>query len=112
MNDITVILNGQKIAERVEGRRTLADFLREQQGLTGTHLGCEHGVCGACTILMDGVPVRSCIAFAAAADGSEIRTIEGFEDDEALAIIRQRSEERRVGTECVCAGKVRWSQYD
>jgi carbon-monoxide dehydrogenase small subunit len=89
MNDITVILNGQKVAERVEGRRTLADFLREQQGLTGTHLGCEHGVCGACTILMDGVPVRSCIAFAAAADGSEIRTIEGFDDDEVMAIIRQ-----------------------
>ena len=89
MNDITVIVNGHRITERVEGRRTLADFLREHQGLTGTHLGCEHGVCGACTVLMDGNPVRSCIAFAAAADGSKVRTIEGFDDDEVMAVIRQ-----------------------
>jgi len=89
MNDITVIVNGEKVDERVEGRRSLADFLRENLGLTGTHLGCEHGVCGACTVLMDGVPVRSCITFAAAADGAEVRTIEGFDDDDVMAIIRQ-----------------------
>lgn len=89
MNDITVIVNGEKVSELVEGRRSLADFLRENQGLTGTHLGCEHGVCGACTVLMDDIPVRSCITFAAAADGSKVRTIEGFDDDEVMAIIRQ-----------------------
>jgi len=89
MNDIEVIVNGEKASARVEGRRSLADFLRENQGLTGTHLGCEHGVCGACTVLMDGVPVRSCITLAAAADGSEVRTIEGFDDDAVMTIIRQ-----------------------
>jgi carbon-monoxide dehydrogenase small subunit len=89
MNEITVTLNGEPVTDRVEGRRTLADFIREQQDLTGTHLGCEHGVCGACTILLDGVPVRSCITFAAAADGCDIRTIEGFDDDPTMAVIRQ-----------------------
>ncbi len=86
MNNITVTVNGNRVDDRVEGRRTLADFLRDNQGLTGTHLGCEHGVCGACTVLMDGNPVRSCIALAAAADGSEIRSIEGFDDDEVMAV--------------------------
>jgi carbon-monoxide dehydrogenase small subunit len=89
MNDVTITVNGEEASARVEGRRSLADFLRESQGLTGTHLGCEHGVCGACTVLMDGVPVRSCITLAAAADGSEVRTIEGFDEDAVMAIIRQ-----------------------
>jgi carbon-monoxide dehydrogenase small subunit len=89
MNEITVTLNGEPVTDRVEGRRTLADFIREQQDLTGTHLGCEHGVCGACTVLLDGVPVRSCITFAAAVDGCEIRTIEGFDEDPTMAVIRQ-----------------------
>ena len=65
-NAIALTLNGRTVTDRVEGRRTLADFLRDQQGLTGTHLGCEHGVCGACTVLIDDKPVRSCITFAAA----------------------------------------------
>jgi carbon-monoxide dehydrogenase small subunit len=89
MNEITVTLNGRKVTERVEGRCSIADFIREHQGLTGTHLACEHGVCGACTVLLDGRPVRSCISFAAAVDGSEIRSIEGLDDDEVMAIIRQ-----------------------
>jgi aerobic carbon-monoxide dehydrogenase small subunit len=89
MNDITMTLNGRRVSDRVEGRRTLADFLREQQGLTGTHLACEHGVCGACTVVLDGRIVRSCITFAAATDGSELETIEGFDDDPLMAVIRQ-----------------------
>lgn len=99
MNEISVTLNGETVCDRVEGRRTLADFIREQQGLTGTHLGCEHGVCGACTVEMDGRPVRSCIAFAAAADGCDVRTIEGFEEDELMAVIRQAFHEEH-GLQC------------
>ncbi len=99
MNEIGMTLNGRKVQDRVEGRCTLADFVREQQGLTGTHLGCEHGVCGACTVLMDGKPVRSCITFAAAADGSEVRTIEGFDDDKVMAVIRRAFSEEH-GLQC------------
>jgi carbon-monoxide dehydrogenase small subunit len=89
MNDITLTINGEAVHGRVEGRRSLVDFIREDQGLTGTHIGCEHGVCGACTVLLDGVPVRACITFAAAADGADVRTVEGFDDDDVMAIIRQ-----------------------
>jgi carbon-monoxide dehydrogenase small subunit len=98
-NDITLTLNGRKVSDRVEGRRTLADFVRDQQDLTGTHLGCEHGVCGACTILLDGKPVRSCITFAAATDGCDVRTIEGFDDDETMAVIREAFSEGH-GLQC------------
>jgi len=75
---ITVRINGQQRTESVEPRLTLADFLRERCRLTGTHLGCEHGVCGACTVLVDGAAVRSCLVFAVQVDGSEITTIEGI----------------------------------
>ena len=71
-----------------EPRTHLADFLREARLLTGTHLGCEHGVCGACTLLIDGAPSRSCIAYAVACDGADVRTIEGLEDDPAIARLR------------------------
>jgi len=82
--DITLRINGQAHAIAVEPRRTLADVIREDCGLTGTHLGCEHGVCGACTVIVDGAPVRSCLMFAVQADGAEIRTVEGLADGEAL----------------------------
>ena len=72
----------------VEPRTHLADFVRESQNLTGTHLGCEHGVCGACTILIDGVPVRSCITYAVACDGASVTTIEGLDDDEITTELR------------------------
>jgi aerobic carbon-monoxide dehydrogenase small subunit len=80
MNDVTVrlTLNGVPREATVEPRLTLADFLREQCRLTGTHLGCEHGVCGACTVLVDGAAVRSCLMFAVQADGAEVTTIEGI----------------------------------
>jgi carbon-monoxide dehydrogenase small subunit len=77
------------VSERVEDRCSLADFIRERQGLTGTHLGCEHGVCGACTVLVDGQPTRSCITLAAAVDGATVQTVEGFDDDRTMAVIRQ-----------------------
>ncbi len=75
---ISLAVNGTSYTEEVEVRLTLADFLRHQLGLTGTHLGCEHGVCGACTVLADGRSVRSCLMLAAQAGGAEITTIEGI----------------------------------
>lgn len=86
---IALVVNGQKVEAAVEPRTHLADFLRESQGLTGTNLGCEHGVCGACTIEIDGAPSRSCITYAVACDGSSVRTIEGFEDDPVMAQLRE-----------------------
>ncbi len=82
--DITLTINGQAHAVTVEPRRTLADVIREDCGRTGTHLGCEHGVCGACTVIVDGAPVRACLMFAVQADGTEIRTVEGLADGAAL----------------------------
>jgi carbon-monoxide dehydrogenase small subunit len=76
--DITLNVNGSDHDIRVEPRRTLADALRQDCGLTGTNVGCEHGVCGACTVLLDGVPVRSCLMFAVQAQGGELRTVEGL----------------------------------
>jgi carbon-monoxide dehydrogenase small subunit len=78
MGEIEVTVNGQAHRATVEPRVTLADFLREQCHLTGTHLGCEHGVCGACTVLVDGAAVRSCLMFAVQAVGTEVTTIEGI----------------------------------
>ena len=79
-HDITLAINGQAYAIRVEARRTLADAIREECGQTGTHLGCEHGVCGTCTVIVDGAPVRSCLMFAVQCDGAKIRTVEGLAD--------------------------------
>jgi carbon-monoxide dehydrogenase small subunit len=75
---ITVIVNGQPQTRTIEPRLLLSDFLRQDLGLTGTHVGCEHGVCGACTILCDGEPARSCIMLAAQADGHDVRTVESL----------------------------------
>ena len=75
---VKVTVNGQARGATVEPRMTLADFLRERCHLTGTHLGCEHGVCGACTVLVDGAAVRSCLVFAVQAEGAEVTTIEGL----------------------------------
>jgi aerobic carbon-monoxide dehydrogenase small subunit len=81
---ITAIINGAKHSATVEPRRSLVDFLRHDVGLVGTHVGCEHGVCGACTVMLNGRTVRSCLLFAAQADGAEVTTIEGIGTDEAL----------------------------
>ena len=87
--EVTLTVNGDRRTIRVVPRRTLADALREDCGLTGTHLGCEHGVCGACTILLDGNPVRSCLMFAMQADGVELRTVEGLAQGGKLHPLQQ-----------------------
>jgi len=87
--DITLTVNGRDFAVTVEPRRTLADTIRDDCGQTGTHIGCEHGVCGACTVLLDGEPVRSCLMFAVQAEGREIRTVEGLAAGGALSPLQQ-----------------------
>lgn len=89
MSRVTLTVNGAEVTADVAPRTHLADFLREDRLLTGTHIGCEHGVCGACTLLIDGAPARSCIAFAAACDGADVRTIEGLEDDPVIVRLRE-----------------------
>ena len=86
---LTTTVNGERRRAFVEPRLTLADFLRDQCGLTGTHLGCEHGVCGACTVLLDGKPIRSCLMFAVQAQDKEIRTVEGLAEGEDLHPLQQ-----------------------
>ncbi|MCY3789083.1 MAG: 2Fe-2S iron-sulfur cluster-binding protein [Gemmatimonadetes bacterium] len=86
---ISLTVNGEPVSATVEPRLQLADFLREHLLLTGTHLGCEHGICGACTVEIDGQIARSCIAYTVACDGAEVRTIEGFDDDAVMARIRR-----------------------
>jgi carbon-monoxide dehydrogenase small subunit len=82
--DIKLNINGRDYAVQAEPRRTLVDVIRDDCGQTGTHIGCEHGVCGACTILVDGEPVRSCLMFAVQADGKQIRTVEGLAKGDEL----------------------------
>ena len=82
--DITLTVNGRDYPVRVEPRRTLVDTIRDECGLTGTHIGCEHGVCGACTVILGGEAVRSCLMFAVQARGKEIRTVEGLADGATL----------------------------
>jgi carbon-monoxide dehydrogenase small subunit len=86
---ITLTINGRAHKITVEPRRTLADAIREDCGQTGTHIGCDHGVCGACTIIVDGAPVRSCLMFAVQADGKQIRTVEGLADGDKLHPMQQ-----------------------
>jgi aerobic carbon-monoxide dehydrogenase small subunit len=87
--DVTFTVNGDQRTIRVEPRRSLADALREDCCLTGTHLGCEHGVCGACTVLVDDQPVRSCLMFAVQAEGARVRTVEGLADGDKLHPLQQ-----------------------
>ena len=97
--DVTLTVNGKDYAIRVEPRRTLADALRDQCGLTGTNSGCEHGVCGSCTVIVDGDPVRSCLMFAVQAQGKQIRTIEGLADGDKLHPL-QRAFIEHHGLQC------------
>ena len=89
MTAIRIRINGSEVADEVPPRLSLADFLRERRNLTGTHLGCEHGVCGACTVLVDGDPARSCLTLAVACDERAVETIEGFAGDPILAALRR-----------------------
>ena len=96
---ITLNINGRDHAIQVEPRRTLADAIREDCGQTGTHIGCEHGVCGACTVIVNGEPVRSCLMFAAQADGKKIRTVEGLAKGDDLHPM-QRAFMEHHGLQC------------
>jgi carbon-monoxide dehydrogenase small subunit len=88
-HEITLIVNGRSHRLNVDPRRTLVDAIRDDCGQTGTHIGCEHGVCGACTVLLDGEPVRACLMFAVQADGRQIRTVEGLADGDQLHPLQQ-----------------------
>jgi aerobic carbon-monoxide dehydrogenase small subunit len=89
LHSIRVRVNGHQHELVVEARRTLADMLRHDLGYTGTHLGCEHGICGACTVLMDGSPVRACLVFGVQADGTDIATVEGLSAGDELSDLQQ-----------------------
>ena len=89
MHAICVTVNGRRHDLVVEARRTLADMLRHDLGYTGTHLGCEHGICGACTVILDGQPARACLVFGVQADGAQVRTVEGLADGERLSDLQQ-----------------------
>jgi carbon-monoxide dehydrogenase small subunit len=93
---ITVSVNGENHAAEVEPRLLLADFLRENLDLTGTHVGCEHGICGACTVLMNGDSVRSCLTFAVQADGTKIETVESLGDIDALGPLQEAFREKHA----------------
>jgi aerobic carbon-monoxide dehydrogenase small subunit len=99
MTAVTLDVNGKAVTADVEPRTSLADFLRNQQFLTGTHLGCEHGVCGSCTVMINDAPARSCIAFAVSLDGSRVRTIEGFETDAVMEKLREAFRQEH-GVQC------------
>jgi carbon-monoxide dehydrogenase small subunit len=90
---LSIELNGEKVVCDVEPRETLADFLRERRRLTATHLGCEHGACGACTVLVDGKTTRSCVRLAVMCDGSSVQTLEGFGDDKVMDVLRRHFHE-------------------
>ena len=96
---VELTVNGERVRLDVEPRRTLADALREDCGLTGTHLGCEHGVCGACTVLLDGDPVRSCLMFAVQAEGAAVRTVEGLAEGDEFHPL-QRAFMAHHGVQC------------
>jgi len=99
-HQITVTINGRRHVATVEGRTTLSDFLRMQAGYTGVHLGCEHGVCGACTILLEGEAVRACLMLAVQADGADITTVEGLADPEGTLHPVQQALRDEHGLQC------------
>ena len=100
LRKISVTVNGELHERTVESRVSLADFLRHELGLTGTHVGCEHGVCGACTIQIDGVPARACLTLAVQADGARIRTVEGLAPDSGGLSMLQQSFRRHHAIQC------------
>lgn len=97
---VSVTVNGQSFEREVESRRHLADFLRHDLGLTGTHVGCEHGICGACTVLVDGQPLRACLMFAGQASGTQITTVEGLAAPDGTLHPLQQAFWDRHGLQC------------
>lgn len=98
--EVAITVNGRPVAGSVEPRVTLADYLREECDLTGTHLGCEHGVCGACTVLLDGDAVRACLMFAVQADGTEVTTVEGIASADGELSVVQEALRANHGLQC------------
>lgn len=96
MRDISLNVNGERVDARVEARKSLVDFLRDDVGFTGSHVGCEQGVCGACTVRLDGEIVRGCLTLAVQADGAEVWTIEGISDSGEIAALQQAFLERNA----------------
>jgi aerobic carbon-monoxide dehydrogenase small subunit len=97
--EISIRVNGEDVREHVDARKTLVDFLRDDLGLTGSHIGCEHGVCGACTVLVDGDVVRGCLMLAVQCDGAAVETIEGVSDSGRIADL-QEAFQRRNALQC------------
>src|SRR5438105_12510255 len=95
-HEIAIEVNGENVRERVEARTTLVDFVRERLALTGSHVGCEHGVCGACTLVLNGVAVRGCLTLAVQCDGARVATIEGLSDSGRIADLQQAFIERNA----------------
>jgi len=95
-HDIAVTVNGEEIRERIDARMSLVDFLREALSLTGTHIGCEHGLCGACTVRLDGEVVRGCLTLAVQCDGARVDTIEGVSDSGEIADLQSAFEKRNA----------------
>jgi aerobic carbon-monoxide dehydrogenase small subunit len=95
-HDIALTVNGEEVREHVDARMTLVDFLREDLSLTGSHVGCEHGVCGACTVRVDGVVVRGCLMLAVQCDGAQVETIEGVSDQGEIADLQSAFETRNA----------------
>lgn len=94
--DISLTINGERVRERVEARKTLVDFLRDDLSLTGSHVGCEHGVCGACTVRVNGEIVRGCLMLAVQCDGAKVETIEGISDSGEVADLQAAFEQRNA----------------
>ena len=99
-HEIALSVNGEEVRERVDARRTLVDFLREDLNLTGSHVGCEHGVCGACTVIVDGRAVRSCLMLAVQADGSTVTTVEGLAAPDGTLHPAQQAMKDAHGLQC------------
>ncbi|QFG22973.1 (2Fe-2S)-binding protein [Actinomadura sp. WMMB 499] len=99
-HDVRLTVNGTEVAAQVESRLLLGDLLRDRLGLTGTHLGCEHGVCGACTVLVDGEPVRACLTLAVQCDGADLRTVESLAPGDAPLTGVQRAFHECHGMQC------------
>ena len=94
--DISLTVNGERVQSRIDARKTLVDYLRDDLSLTGSHVGCEHGVCGACTVRVDGEIVRGCLMLAAQCDGAKVETIEGLSDSGEIADLQAAFEQRNA----------------
>jgi carbon-monoxide dehydrogenase small subunit len=110
--DIEATINGKRVTRRVKARQHLADFLRQELELTGTHLGCEHGICGACTVLLDGRTVRGCLTLAAQISGKKVDTIEGLSESGKLAELQQAFIERNAAQCGFCSSGMLLTAYE